>query len=84
VLPLSDKRSGYRKLFNLYLNWSHDERHSLERDLNVHHGESVLAILEWLQEISARRKRSGSTFYKACVKERKAGSGARIYRRVLP
>jgi hypothetical protein len=72
VLPLSDKRSGYRKLFNLYLNWSHDERHALERDLNVHHGENVLAILERLQEIPARRKRNGATLYKACVKERTA------------
>jgi len=57
-------RSGYRKLFNLYRNWSHDERHALERDLNVHHGENVLAILERLQEIPARRKRNGDTLYK--------------------
>jgi hypothetical protein len=40
--------------------------------LNDHHGENVLAILEQLQEIAARRKRNGDTLYKACVKERTA------------
>jgi hypothetical protein len=49
-------RSGYRKLFNFYHCWSYDERHAPERVLNAlkksrHHGESVLAILEWLQEM---------------------------------
>jgi hypothetical protein len=65
------------KLSNLYRIWSCDKRHALKRDLDVRHGESVLTILERLQEMP-RKKKNGATLYETYVKERTTGSGARI------
>jgi hypothetical protein len=49
VLPLSNKRSGYRKLFNFYHCWSYDERHAPERFLNAlkNHATTERAFLQF-------------------------------------